>query len=72
MFLGLLGFEWAWMQVKPVRDIVEERDSKYPAFRRWDAFRWRKWKFYFGAITVMPLRLFLSFLLVMLCYVFVK
>lgn len=72
MFLGLLMFEWAWSQVKPLREIDEQRDSKFPAFRRWDAFRWRKWKFYFGAVTFMLIRLVLGFLFVLLCYVFVK
>jgi hypothetical protein len=55
---GLILFEWAWKVVKPVRNIVEERDSKYPAFRRYDAKYWSRARFYLGAMTVMPFRLF--------------
>jgi hypothetical protein len=31
---GLLIFESVWKTVKPIREINEERDSLYPAFRR--------------------------------------
>jgi hypothetical protein len=65
-------FEWAWCKVKTLKKVDEERDGKYPAFRRWDAFKWKKWKFYFGAITFLPLRLFLSFGIVFFCYIFVR
>ena len=37
MLLGLSLFEWAWIKVKVIRDVNEERDSKYPAYRRVDA-----------------------------------
>lgn len=46
----------------------EKRDSKYPAFRRLDATKWRKWKFYIGAITILPLRLILTLFLLICCY----
>jgi len=72
MFIGLLAFEWAWVQVKPLRDVNEDRDGKFAPFRRWDAFKWQKWKFYFGAVTFMPIRLLLGFLGVFTCYIFVK
>jgi len=72
MFLGLITFEWAWAQVKPIRKIDESRDSKYPAFRRWDVHKWRKWRFYFGAVTFMLLRFICSLLLVIICYIFVR
>jgi Acyltransferase len=55
-----------------IRDIKEERDGKYPAFRRWDAAKWRRWKFYPGAITIMPLRFIATGIIIMLSYVFVK
>lgn len=32
--VGLYCFEWAWKKTKPIREINEKRDSKYPAFRR--------------------------------------
>jgi|LauGreDrversion4_2_1035121.scaffolds.fasta_scaffold1537284_1 hypothetical protein len=72
MFIGLLAFEWAWIQVKPLREINEERDGKFGPFRRWDASKWQKWKFYFGAVTFMPIRLILGFLGVFTCYISVK
>jgi hypothetical protein len=72
MFLGFLSFEWAWASVKSIRKVDEERDSKYPAFRRWDVNKWKKWKFYFGAMTLMPIRLFCSIILLIICYILVK
>ena len=32
--VGLILFEYAWHDMKPIREVNEERDSKYPAFRR--------------------------------------
>lgn len=32
--IGLLLFEWAWAHCRPLREVDESRDSKYPAFRR--------------------------------------
>jgi hypothetical protein len=58
--------------MKPVMDQNEERDSKYPAFRRWDVSKWQKWKFSPGAITLMPFRLLATIFLVGLCYIFVR
>ena len=72
MFIGLISFEWAWAMVKPIRNVDEDRDSKYPAFRRWDAHKWKKWRFYFGAITFMPLRLVCSVLSILVLYVLVR
>lgn len=70
--MGALLFEYAWASVKPIREVNEERDSKYPAFRRWDAAKWRKWKFYPGAITIMPLRVIATIFLILLCYIFIR
>ena len=61
MISGLILFEWSWAKVKTIRDVDEERDSKYPAFRRLDAPKWRKWRFYIGAVTMLPLRLVIGF-----------
>ena len=72
MFIGLLMFEWAWASIKPLRDVNEDRDGKYPAFRRWDAYKWKKWRFYFGAVTFMPIRFILSICIVIFCYIFVR
>jgi|TARA_B110000285_G_C15134511_1_gene625948 hypothetical protein len=42
-----------------MREVDEERDSQYPAFRRRDVQNWARWKFYPGAVLVMPTRLIL-------------
>jgi hypothetical protein len=34
---GLLALEWSWMKLKTIINVNEERDSKFPAFRRYDA-----------------------------------
>lgn len=69
MGIGLLAFEWAWGKVRPLREVDEERDSKYPAFRRPDAKGWRRWKFLPGAVTLLPLRMVMGVILVILCYI---
>ena len=70
--IGLLLFEYAWAKVRKVREINEERDSLYPAFRRYDAKKWSKWRFYIGAVTFMPIRLILSIVPLIFCYLLVK
>ena len=70
MLTGLALFEWAWASVKTIRDVDEARDSQYPAFRRLDAPKWRKWKFYPGAITILPLRFVVGFgSVILLCII---
>lgn len=66
---GIVIFEWAWAVTKPIREIDEARDSKYPAFRRYDAHKWARWKFYPGAMTLLPLRMFLAFSNLLMCWV---
>ena len=68
MLVGIVALEFSWAQTKALREINEERDSKYPAFRRYDTQQWQKWKFYPGAVTLLPLRLVLAVVLVILCY----
>ena len=34
--IGVLAIEYAWSKTKRFREINEERDSKFPAFRRID------------------------------------
>jgi hypothetical protein len=72
MFTGLVMFEWAWAKMAPFRNVDETRDSQFPAYRRYDVKNWRKWKFYFGAVTLMPLRLILSVLTIFLLFLFIK
>ena len=72
MLFGLYCFESAWAKCKPIRDINEARDSQYPAYRRLDAKNWSKWRFYFGAVTWLPIRMFLGFGIFALECLFVK
>ena len=41
------------------REVDEARDSKFPAFRRYDANKWARWKFLPGAMLLMPTRIIL-------------
>jgi hypothetical protein len=71
-FVGFALFEWSWYKIKPIREIDEARDSKYPPFRRLDAQFLKKWKFYLGAITIMPIRFIICILTIVTSYIFVK
>ena len=68
--LGILLIEYCWAMTKPIRDIDEARDSKYPAFRRYDAVKWSRWKFYPGAVTLMLPRLFFISFNLFLAWIF--
>ena len=72
MLLGIILFEYSWSVVKPLRQVDEPRDSKYPAYRRWDAPLWSRWKFYPGAMLLLPLRLVIILVLLVLCYLSVR
>ena len=66
--LGLVLFEWSYFKLKVIRESNEARDGRYPAFRRLDVAKWRRWKFYPGALTLLPLRVILGVLIGLLCY----
>ena len=57
--LGVLGVEYSLRKSSRFRDGNEERDSKFPAFRRRDAKKWHRAKLYPMAILTMPVRIFL-------------
>jgi len=67
--VGILFFEWCWYITKPIRNIDESRDSRYPAFRRYDAVKWRRWKYYPGAVTLLPLRMTFAFMNLVICFI---
>ena len=46
--VGIILCEYAFQKTKPVRKVDEERDSKYPAFRRYDVKNWNRLTFYIG------------------------
>ena len=72
MLLGLLLFEYSYFRLQSVRNINEQRDSNYPPFRRQDVHNWRRWKFYPGALTIMPLRLIIMAILGILTYLCIR
>ncbi len=55
--LGLALFAYAWSSSYLHRNVVEERDSLYPAWRLTDTHRWHFWKLLLGAVTIMPIRI---------------
>jgi MFS family permease len=59
---GLLLFELGWRDTLRFRQVDEERDKLFPAYRRLDVKNWRnrKWMFYPGAMTLMPIRALVS------------
>ena len=61
-FYGLVFFELGWRDTYRFRQIDEERDKLFPAFRRLDVKTWsrQKWRFYPGAMTLMPIRALIS------------
>lgn len=59
--VGVLAFEWAYSKVHRFREIDEERDQYYGAFRRQDAKHWARWKFYPGAMLTLTTRVILLF-----------
>ena len=72
MLLGLYLLESAWKDTKQLREVDEARDSQYPAYRRLDVKKWQKWKFYFGAMTFMPIRVVLTVSYLALLYLGLK
>jgi hypothetical protein len=57
--IGVLAFEYAWYKTKRYREVNEDRDSQYQAFCRLDAKNWSRFKFYPGAVLMMPSRIVL-------------
>ena len=64
--------EWAWYKTKRYRDGNEARDSKYPGYRRLDVHKWARWKFYPGALLILPARALLMCLDAVILAVFIK
>ena len=52
--LGILLIEFALLKTKRVRKVDEDRDSKYPSFRRTDVRKWKRWRLYIFAPILLP------------------
>lgn len=70
--VGIFAVEYAFSKTKRFRKVDEERDGKFPAFRRKDVNKWARWKFYPGAMLVMPIRCVLLALIVILLVLLVS
>ena len=62
--IGLALFEWAWAKSYRFRNPIKELDDMFPATKRIDATKWKKWYFYPGAVTLLLPR----FVLGTLCF----
>lgn len=51
--LGVYIFETAWHFTRKHRNVVEERDKLFPAWRRYDVGKWNKMAMYPFAATIM-------------------
>ena len=54
---GIFCLETAWKKFDRYRNPNKELCAIYPALFREDALKWKKWQFYFGAVTMMLPRL---------------
>jgi hypothetical protein len=54
--IGAAMLEFAWSASSRHREVNEERDKNFPAWRRLDAHKWSKWAMYPLAVTVLPIR----------------
>ena len=61
--IGLIIFEWAWSKTYRFRNPIKELDDMFPAYKRHDALKWKKWYFYPGALTLLVPRMILLNLL---------
>lgn len=55
----MFAIEYAFSRTKRFREVDEERDGRFPWFRRYDAYYWKRLRLYPGAIFIMPARFLL-------------
>jgi len=67
--VGIVVFEYAWKKIKFLREIDQNFEDKYPAFRRRDT--WSKWRYYpFAPFFV--IRFIFGISVVIMAYIFIK
>ena len=72
LILGILLIEYALFKCRAVLKVDEARDSKYPAFRRYDVKEWKRWRLYLiGGPIVLP-RLLITILIALIFYIVLK
>jgi hypothetical protein len=70
--IGIIALEYAWSLIPRYLVANEARDSMFPAFRRLDSHKWRKWMFYPGAVTLFPIRTMISLGTLVLLVIFLR
>lgn len=60
--IGVICIEYSFYRTKRFRSKDEQRDSRFPAYRRFDSQKWSRWKFYPGAMFLLPTRVVLLLL----------
>ena len=58
--IGISFFEVAWARAVRYRDLNEERDQHFPAFRRLDSHSWKKAMFYPFAASLFTTRMIIG------------
>ena len=71
VILGIVMVEYALFKTKSVRKVDEARDSKFPAFRRWDVKLWSRPRLYLAS-PLLPFRFFSAISLVIIHLVVTK
>lgn len=71
LVLGIALIEYALHKTRGPRKVVEERDSKYPAFRRTDVQYWTRARLYRAAPYIFP-RIIISIILPIIYVLIVK
>ena len=66
--IGVFLFEMAWLHTRRFRNPNLDLDEIYPAFRRLEARRWNKFKFYPGAVFLFVPRFILMVTFLMIGY----
>lgn len=69
--IGILLVEFSLYKTKVVRKVNEDRDSKYPAFRRVDVHKWKRPLLYIGAV-LLPIKVILSFCIIVFYVTFLS
>ena len=57
---GILVFEWAWYRTRRYRNPLPGLEEAMPCYKRVDALKWKKWRFYLGAMTLLIPRYLLT------------
>lgn len=66
---GFFALNWAWKKSARLRNVNEERENLFPAYRRYDAHKWKLGPLYLKAMTTMGPRFFIAISITCLSFV---